>query len=150
MQPFGLHSKRVLIDDQLKDATVLIEDGLIKVVHVGSRDDEIVPIEDLGNSVIMPGLVDSHVHINEPGRAEWEGFDTATKAAAAGGVTTLIEMPLNSNPVTTTRKAFEEKVKATKDKLHVNCGFWGGIVPENLNDLDDLIDYFIYKSKYKN
>ena len=147
MRRFGLHSERVLIDDQLKEATILIEDGLIKDVHVGIRVEDEVPIEDLGNSVIMPGLIDSHVHINEPGRTDWEGFDTATKAAAAGGITTLIEMPLNASPVTTTKNAFAEKIKATEDKLHVNCGFWGGIVPQNIDDLDGLIESGVFGIK---
>lgn len=144
---FGLHSKRVLIDDQLVEATVIIQDGKIERIEMGAVDQVDFSIEDLGNMVIMPGLIDSHVHINEPGRTEWEGFDTATKAAAAGGITTLIEMPLNSDPVTTTREAFEKKLAATEGKLHVNCGFWGGIVPENINDLDDLIESGVFGIK---
>ena len=71
----------------------------------------------------MPGVIDVHVHINEPGRTEWEGFETATKAAAAGGTTTIIDMPLNASPVTTTIDAFEQKLDSAKDKLHVNVGF---------------------------
>ena len=79
----------------------------------------------------MPGVIDPHVHINEPGRTDWEGFDTATKAAIAGGITTLVDMPLNSSPVTTTVKALNEKINAaTRDQLHTNCGFWGGLFRE--------------------
>ena len=88
----------------------------------------------------MAGVVDPHVHINEPGRTEWEGFDTATKAATAGGITTLVDMPLNSSPVTTTAKAFDEKVKATNGQLHANCGFWGGVVPGNEKEIEPLIE----------
>ncbi|MEP1093765.1 MAG: allantoinase AllB [Cyclobacteriaceae bacterium] len=144
---FGLHSKRVLIDDQLVEATVVVEGGKISRIDMGTIDSTDFSIQDLGNSVLMPGLIDCHVHINEPGRSEWEGFDTATKAAAAGGITTLIEMPLNADPVTTTQEAFEKKLAATEGKLHVNCGFWGGIVPDNIGDLDDLIESGVFGIK---
>ncbi len=86
----------------------------------------------------MPGLVDTHVHINEPGRTEWEGFETATRAAAAGGVTTLIDMPLNSIPATTTAAALETKRTAARKKCWVNVGFWGGVVPGNAGELRAL------------
>ena len=86
----------------------------------------------------MPGLVDTHVHINEPGRADWEGFQTATRAAAAGGVTTLIDMPLNSIPATTTAAALEKKRAAARGKCWVNVGFWGGVVPGNMGELSAL------------
>ena len=79
----------------------------------------------------MPGLVDTHVHINEPGRTEWEGFETATRAAAAGGVTTLVDMPLNSIPATTTVEAFAAKRRAAEGRCHVDVGFWGGVIPGN-------------------
>ena len=82
--------------------------------------------------VLMPGLVDTHVHINEPGRTEWEGFETATRAAAAGGVTTLVEMPLNSIPPTTTLAGFKQKLAAADGKCSVDVGFWGGVVPGNI------------------
>ena len=86
----------------------------------------------------MPGLVDTHVHINEPGRTDWEGFETATRAAAAGGVTTLIDMPLNSIPATTTAAALEAKRTAARKKCWVNVGFWGGVVPGNAGELRAL------------
>ena len=86
----------------------------------------------------MPGLVDTHVHINEPGRTDWEGFETATRAAAAGGVTTLIDMPLNSIPATTTAAALETKRTAARKKCWVNVGFWGGVVPGNAGELRAL------------
>jgi len=84
--------------------------------------------------VISPGLVDVHVHLNEPGRAEWEGFDTGTRAAAAGGITTLVDMPLNSFPTTTTAAAFDLKLAASRGKLHVDVAFWGGLVPANAHN----------------
>jgi hypothetical protein len=134
-----IHSKRVLTPEGIKDATVFIRDGKIIDVINGKPhvNGEII---DAGDSVLMPGLIDSHVHINEPGRTDWEGFETATKAAAAGGITTLVDMPLNSSPVTTTVKAFREKLEAAKGKLFVNCGFWGGLVPGNTDDIQPLID----------
>ncbi|MBC7472830.1 MAG: allantoinase AllB, partial [Candidatus Sericytochromatia bacterium] len=89
--------------------------------------------------VVMPGIVDCHVHINEPGRTAWEGFETATKAAAAGGITTLVDMPLNCSPVTTTQKALQTKLDAVKGKLWVDCGFWGGIIPNNISELEPLL-----------
>ena len=92
-------------------------------------------VHEAGDYVVMPGIVDTHVHINEPGRTEWEGFSTATRAAAAGGVTTLIEMPLNSIPATTTAAAFREKLAAAAGKLWVDVGFWGGVVPGNPSEL---------------
>jgi allantoinase len=87
----------------------------------------------------MPGVIDVHVHVNEPGRTEWEGFETATQAAAAGGTTTIVDMPLNASPVTTTLKALEEKLAASKGKLHVNVGFYAGLVPGNTAHLESLI-----------
>ncbi len=83
----------------------------------------------MGDRVVLPGLIDTHVHINEPGRTDWEGFATATRAAAAGGITTLVDMPLNSSPVTTTVEALALKLAAARGKLWVDCGFYGGVVP---------------------
>src|SRR5438128_10060426 len=97
-------------------------------------------IEADPDSLVMPGLVDTTVHVNEPGRTDWEGFDTATRAAAAGGVTTIVEMPLNSIPATTTVAALEAKRAAARGKCHVHVGFWGGVVPGNAAELDGLID----------
>ncbi len=95
-------------------------------------------IEADPDSVVMPGLVDTHVHVNEPGRTEWEGFETATRAAAAGGVTTIVDMPLNSIPATTTLDGFETKLEAARGKLSVDVGFWGGVVPGNTSELAKL------------
>jgi allantoinase len=106
-----------------------------------------VAVHEAGKSVVMPGLVDTHVHINEPGRTEWEGFSTATRAAAAGGVTTLIEMPLNSIPATTTAAAYREKLAAAAGKLWVDTGFWGGVVPGNSGELRSLWESGVFGFK---
>lgn len=95
---------------------------------------------DYEDLYILPGLVDSHVHLNEPGRTEWEGFETGTKAAAAGGVTTIIDMPLNAIPPTTTMENFKIKLAAAKDQCWVDVGFWGGIVPDNADQLAPLVN----------
>jgi allantoinase len=97
-------------------------------------------IEAAPESIVMPGLVDTHVHVNEPGRTEWEGFATATRAAAAGGVTTIVDMPLNSIPPTTTLAGLEQKMRAAEGRLTVDVGFWGGVVPGNTNELSQLWD----------
>ena len=136
----GLYSQRVLTEDGLLPATITIVGNKIEDIIPEKAERFDYPIEDLGNLVLMPGLIDSHVHINEPGRTEWEGFDTATRSAAAGGITTLVDMPLNSIPVTTTAQAFEDKLNSSKGKLQVNCGFWGGVVPDNCHDLQPLIE----------
>jgi allantoinase len=137
---YALHSTRVLSEGRLRDLTLLIKEGKISEILEGKVEPAGFHLEDLGSLVIMPGLIDSHVHINEPGRTEWEGFETMTKAALAGGITTLVDMPLNASPVTTTKKAFLQKLAATEGKLFCNCGFWGGIVPDNLNQLEELIE----------
>jgi allantoinase len=97
-----------------------------------------VLVEAPTESIVMPGLVDTHVHVNEPGRTAWEGFETATRAAAAGGVTTIVDMPLNSIPATTTLPALRAKLAAAENKLHVDVGFWGGVVPGNTGELETL------------
>jgi allantoinase len=96
-------------------------------------------VEDFGDAVIMPGVVDSHVHVNEPGRTTWEGFFTATRAAAAGGVTTIVDMPLNSIPATTSVRALEEKAAALEGKCAIDVGLWGGAVPGNADELGPLL-----------
>lgn len=134
----ALKSKNVLTPDGLKKAIVIIEDGIITDVDEYSS----VPaceIFDHGGLVIMPGLIDTHVHINEPGRTEWEGFETATRAAAAGGITTLVDMPLNSSPVTTTSAALIKKTEAARNKIYTDCGFYGGVIPDNINEIEGLI-----------
>jgi allantoinase len=137
---FALHARRTWLGDRHQPATVFIENGKIHSVEKGKPESIACPLEDLGDAVLMPGLTDAHVHINEPGRTNWEGFDTATRTAAAGGITSLVEMPLNASPVTTSPESFQKKVYATQGKLHVNCGFWGGIVPENAGQLEPLLE----------
>ncbi len=95
---------------------------------------------DHSPNVILPGLVDAHVHLNEPGRTEWEGFDTGTRAAASGGVTTVVDMPLNAIPPTTTVSGFKEKLAASHGQCWVDVGFYGGVIPGNSDELLPLID----------
>ena len=97
------------------------------------------PVLDVGDAAILPGVIDPHVHLNEPGRTAWEGFDTGTRAALAGGVTTLVDMPLNSAPVTTSVASLRLKQAATQGQLHTNVGFWGGIVPGNAAEVEPLL-----------
>lgn len=147
MNEFLIYSTRCFIDGQFSPTTLYIKDQKIAQVFSGKETMASVEFLDYGDLIVMPGIIDAHVHINEPGREDWEGFDTATKAAAMGGVTTLIEMPLNASPVTTTVKAFQQKQKATKDKLHVNCGFYGGTVPDNAKDIEGLIQAGVFGIK---
>lgn len=135
----GFHSTRVILPEGEREAWVLVDGGVI--VQVLDQPPSLlnVPMVELGHKILMPGVIDTHVHINEPGRTEWEGFDSATRAAVAGGLTTLVDMPLNSSPVTTSVKAFDEKLYAAAGKLHTNVGFWGGIVPGNENEIAPLI-----------
>ncbi len=135
---FALQSKKVITNGEMIAACVEIKGELIHAIHPYNAILD-CPIEDLEEQVLMPGLVDSHVHINEPGRTEWEGFNTATQAAAAGGITALVDMPLNCIPVTTTKAALLEKLDSVQDKLWVDCGFWGGVIPDNIDDLDELL-----------
>lgn len=136
----SLYSSRVLLPDGLAHATVFIEDSRITGVLSGKSQDHLWPMDDLGDLVIMPGLVDTHVHLNEPGRTDWEGFDTGTRAAAFGGITTLVEMPLNASPVTTSAAAYALKLAAARDQIHTNMGFWGGIIPGNTDQIKPLAD----------
>ena len=138
LAPYALRSRRVITDGGEIAATVVIADGKISAV-LAYDETPSCPVEDLENKVLMPGLVDTHVHINEPGRTEWEGFNTATQSAAAGGITTVVDMPLNCTPVTTSVGALQQKLDALGDQLWVDCGFWGGVVPDSLDDLDDLL-----------
>ena len=133
-------SQRVLTPKGERPAAILIqEEKIMDVVSISEISSD-CPVEDMKNDVVMPGLVDTHVHINEPGRTDWEGFETATKAAAAGGITTLVDMPLNCIPVTTTVGALNQKIAATKNQLWVDCGFYGGLIPDNLQDIESLAD----------
>jgi allantoinase len=135
-----IRGKRVVLPESIAAASIHIRDGVITLIgsyeNVPS-DCELIEADD--ESVVMPGLVDTHVHINEPGRTEWEGFSTATRAAAAGGVTTLVDMPLNSIPPTTTVAGFTAKLKAARGQCYVDVGFWGGVVPGNSAELASLL-----------
>src|SRR5438445_4414869 len=119
-------------------AAIHIHHGVIMAISKFAEVPPDIPVFDAGDSVVMPGLVDTHVHINEPGRTDWEGFSTATRAAAAGGVTTLVDMPLNCIPVTTTGAALEAKRAACAGQLAVDVGFWGGVIPGNAGELPGL------------
>ena len=138
MMDYWLESSRVVLPEGVAPAALHIQAGKVAAIETvappGSR------VTYLGQRVISPGLVDCHVHINEPGRTEWEGFDTATRAAAAGGVTTLVDMPLNCLPVTTTGEALEQKLDACQGQCFVDVGFWGGVVPGNCAELPRLAD----------
>jgi allantoinase len=133
-----LRGRRVVADGEMRPAAVHVRRGVITAV--GGFDDVLdgAEVVDVGDAVLMPGVVDTHVHVNDPGRAEWEGWDTATRAAAAGGVTTLVEMPLNAVPPTTTLVGMAAKIAATHGRLHVDVGLWGGVVPDNLEELEPL------------
>ena len=131
-----IRARRVVLPNTIAPRSVHVRDG--KIVSVTDYDEvaadcEVVEVEDA--SVLMPGLVDTHVHVNSPGRTEWEGFRTATLSAAAGGVTTLVDMPLNSIPPTTTLAGFKAKLDAAKDECFIDVGFWGGVVPGNTAEL---------------
>ena len=127
-----IRSSRVLLPDGVGAATIRHEDGLIVEIASGTAD------HDYGDLVVMPGLVDSHVHVNEPGRTEWEGFHSATRAAVAGGTTTIVDMPLNSIPPTVTRSALKAKRRAAQGKLSVDVAFWGGLIPGSSDELAGL------------
>jgi allantoinase len=134
-----IRGRKVVLLDSIAAASIHISDGVITAID----SYENVPaacelIETSEESLIMPGLVDSHVHINEPGRTEWEGFATATRAAAAGGITTLVDMPLNSIPPTTTVAGLQAKLAAARGQCHVDMAFWGGVVPGNTRELASL------------
>jgi allantoinase len=134
-----VRGQRVVLPTGERPASIHIENGV--VVDVRDYDDvgDATDIVDAGTSVVMPGLVDSHVHVNEPGRTDWEGFDTATRAAAAGGITTIVDMPLNSIPATTTVSALNAKRHAARGQCHIDVGFWGGIVPGNDDQIEPLL-----------
>ncbi len=132
---YAIQSRCVVFGDRVAAATILIQ---------GERIADIVPYGypdaiDVGDAAILPGLVDPHVHLNEPGRTEWEGMASGTAAAAAGGITTVCDMPLNSSPVTTTPAALRAKLDAAADRLSVDVGFHGGVVPENLDQVQSLV-----------
>lgn len=134
-----ISGKNICTPEGIREGYVLIQDGLITEFSTKLSPSLSRGIIDVGDSLLMPGLVDPHVHLNEPGRTAWEGFATGTRSAAAGGITTLVDMPLNCSPVTTTAAAVDQKTKAAEGQLQVNCGLWGGIVPGNDRDIEPMI-----------
>lgn len=135
-----IRSRRVVLPGGVKPAAVAIASGRIQAVAEYDFPERGSVVHECGEDVLMPGAIDAHVHINEPGRTDWEGFATATRAAAAGGVTTVVDMPLNSSPVTTALAALEEKVRAADGQLQVDCGFYGGVVPGNSGEVEALCE----------
>jgi len=134
-----IRGRRVVTENEIGPASVHVRRGYISSISIF----EDVPsgrdlIETGEGSIVMPGLVDTHVHVNEPGRTDWEGFATATRAAAAGGVTTIVDMPLNSIPATTTLAGLKAKLEAASGKCSVDVAFWGGVVPGNTGELAEL------------
>jgi allantoinase len=134
----ALRSRRVITPHGEQDAAVVIDDECISAVKPLSELAADIPVEDLGDLVLLPGLIDAHTHINEPGRTEWEGFATATRAAAAGGFTTLVDMPLNCLPETTSVAALELKREAAHGQCMVDYALWGGCVDGNQQQLEPL------------
>lgn len=138
-------SSRAVISGRLTAATVVISRTTGKITAVfdtvipAAEFPAETPYTDYSPHVLLPGLVDAHVHLNEPGRTEWEGFYTGTQAAAFGGVTTVIDMPLNAIPPTTTVNGLKEKIQAAQGKCWVDVGFYGGIIPGNAGELKALV-----------
>ena len=135
--PDGIRPAVVVVDDER--ITALLEDG----AAVEAREEIVVP----DDQVLMPGLVDTHVHVNEPGRTPWEGYESATRAGLAGGITTILDMPLNSSPPTTTVANLGAKEEAAQGKLSVDVGFWGGAVPGNIDQMAPLWDKGVFGFK---
>nr|WP_202450260.1 allantoinase AllB [Streptomyces sp. SID4917] len=143
-----LRSTRVITPEGTRAASIAVAGGRIEaVLPYGAPLPAGARLEDVGEDVVLPGLVDTHVHVNDPGRTEWEGFWTATRAAAAGGITTLLDMPLNSLPPTTTVGHLRVKQRVARTKAHVDVGFWGGAIPGNLKDLRPLHDAGVFGFK---
>lgn len=143
MADLVIRGRRVLLPTGLAPAALHVDDGRITAVTSVDIDPGAARVIDAGDLLVTPGVVDSHVHINEPGRTEWEGFRTATEAAAAGGITTVVDMPLNCIPATTSRAAAEQKLAALdgEGQLHVDVAFWGGVVPGNAPELAGLHEF---------
>ncbi|HEY8203669.1 MAG TPA: allantoinase AllB [Pyrinomonadaceae bacterium] len=133
-----IRGRRVVTEHGVGPASVHITRSYVSAISILEDVPPGAELIEADDSIVMPGLVDTHVHVNQPGRTDWEGFETATRAAAAGGVTTIVDMPLNSIPATTTLDGLNVKLEAARDKLHVDVGFWGGVVPGNTGELAKL------------
>jgi len=143
-----LRSTQVVTPEGTRAASVAVTAGTITaVLPYDAEVPDGARLEDLGDDALLPGLVDTHVHVNDPGRTEWEGFWTATRAAAAGGITTIVDMPLNSLPPTTTVDNLGVKREVADGKAHVDVGFWGGALPGNLKHLRPLHDAGVFGFK---
>lgn len=140
-----VRAESALIDRDWRAAEIGISGGIVRAIGQGLEGDQVITLAP--DEVLLPGVVDTHVHINEPGRTEWEGFASATRAAAAGGVTTVIDMPLNSIPATTSVEALETKRQVAAQEAIIDVGFWGGAVPENLGHLRELHDAGVFGFK---
>jgi allantoinase len=138
MTDWVLRSSRVVTPGETAARSIHVRDGRIERVAAHGNVPDGVPIVDAGADVVLPGIVDTHVHLNEPGRTDWEGFATGTRAAAAGGVTSIVEMPLNAVPATTSLDGLEEKLAAAREGLAIDVGFWGGVIPGNTAQLEPL------------
>jgi allantoinase len=134
-----IRAPRVVLGAAEAACSIGIRDGRIDTVApVGAQLSALREVEFDGDVVVLPGIVDSHVHVCEPGNTDWEGFATATKAAAAGGITTLVDMPIDSVPATVTMEALEAKRAAAQGQCYVDVGFWGGAIPGNLAEMRRL------------
>ncbi len=143
-----IRAQRAVVAGRETSAGVRVRDGrVVAIEDLDATAGDARVVELAADEVLLPGLVDSHVHVNEPGRTEWEGFASATRAAASGGVTTIIDMPLNSIPPTTSVGALEEKRAVARDQAYVDVGFWGGAVPGNVPDLRELHDAGVFGFK---
>ncbi|MBG0829424.1 allantoinase AllB [Planomonospora sp. ID67723] len=147
MHDLVITSRRAVLPDGERPAAVAVRDGRIAGIHAHDAAPDSAERVDLGDVALLPGLVDTHVHVNEPGRTHWEGFASATRAAAAGGVTTIVDMPLNSLPPTVDVAALAVKRAAAAGQCVVDTGFWGGAVPGNLADLRPLHEAGVYGFK---
>ncbi|MBJ7904139.1 allantoinase AllB [Streptomyces sp. DSM 110735] len=144
----ALRSTRVVTPEGVRSATVTVAAGTVTaVLPYDAPLPGAIRLEELGDHALLPGLVDTHVHVNDPGRAEWEGFRSATRAAAAGGITTLVDMPLNSLPPTTTTAHLDIKRSAAQGRTHIDVGFWGGALPANVKDLRPLHEAGVFGFK---
>jgi allantoinase len=143
-----IRARRAVVAGSERAVSVAVHDGRIAdVTPYDEPPSAVRTVEVADDEVLLPGLVDTHVHVNEPGRTEWEGFASATRAAAAGGVTTIVDMPLNSIPPTVTVAALREKQDAARDQVMVDVGFWGGAVPDHLGDLAGLHEAGVFGFK---